>query len=140
MVYKYFEHRADVGIIGIGKTLEESFQEAAKAMFKVMSNIAKVKDNDSVRIKVEAKDEEELFVEWLNELLAQIDLKRMMFSKFEVRIKKSENRFVLTGKAYGEKINPKKHQLKTEVKAATYSQLKIKKEKNKYTSQCVVDV
>ena len=139
MVYKYFEHEADIGIIGAGKTLEDSFTEAAKGMFKIMANIDKIRPEEEVDIKVKAKNKEELFIEWLNELLAQKDLNEMLFSKFKIKIKKKNDSFILEGKAYGEGLNPDKHELELEVKAASYSQLKVEKKKQ-YISQCVVDV
>ena len=46
----------------------------------------------------------------------------------------------LTGKAFGEKINSEKHEIKTEVKAATYSGLKYEEKEGKHYIQFVVDV
>lgn len=138
MVYKYFEHKADIGIIGEGRSLEEAFQEAAKAMFEVMGNLNKIKPIKKIEIKTKAYDEKELFVEWLNELLAQKDINEMLFSKFEVFIEKSDNKYILKGYCFGEKIN-KKHELETEVKAATYSELKLTKNK-KVIIQCILDI
>lgn len=135
MPYEFFDHQADIGIVGIGKTINESFQEAAKAMFEIMCDLKEVKPAKSISIKVDASDASGLLVEWLNALLAQKDIKEMLFSKFEVKIKDNK----LQGKAFGEKLN-KKHHLKVEVKAATFSQLKVFKSGTKYKAQCVVDV
>lgn len=140
MVYKYFEHQADVGIIGIGKSLEEAFQEGARAMFQVMAEIKNIKSKKEIKIKCTAVDESSLFVEWLNELLAKKDTMDMMFSEFKVKIVHSKGKYILEGVAKGEKLDQKKHHLKTEVKAATYSQLKVGREGNKYKVECVVDV
>ena len=134
-MYDYFEHQADVGIIGIGNTLEEAFVEGAKAMFQVMCEIKDVEAKEEVKIEVDASDQETLFVEWLNALLAQKDIKDMLFSDFDVKIEGN----TLKGVARGETMDLDKHEVKTEVKAATYSQLKIVKDKD-YKVQCVVDV
>lgn len=139
-MYKYFDHQADVGIIGFGKTLEEAFEEAAKAMFQFMSDIKNIEPKRSVKIKAEASDQETLLVEWLNALLSKKDIEDMFFSEFKIKIKKQKNKFILIGEARGEKTDYKKHHLKTEVKAATYSQLKIEKQGDIYKVQCVVDV
>lgn len=136
MSYKYFDHKADIGIVGIGASLEEAFQEAAKAMFNVMFDIKKVDIKKKIEISCDAANEEELLVEWLNRLLAEATINNMVFSEFSVKIRNN----TLTGTARGEAINFKKHKVKIEVKAATYSQLKIMKEKNKIIAQCVVDV
>ncbi|HLD48982.1 MAG TPA: archease [archaeon] len=135
-MYKFFEHKADIGIIGIGATLEEAFAEGAKAMFEVMLNIKKVKKAKKIKISCEAQNNEELFVEFLNKLLYEKDVKQMAFCDFDVKIKGKK----LTATAHGEKFDAVRHEVKVEVKAATYSQLKIEKKGNKYYAQCVVDV
>lgn len=135
MSYEYFEHTADIGIIGKGKTIEEAFEQAAQAMFNVMVDIKKVKPTEKITIKADAEQLEQLFIEFLNELLAQKDIKHMVFSKFKVKI----NKLKLTAEVYGEKLQDK-HNIKTEVKAATYSALKVEKDKNNYIVRCIVDV
>jgi len=140
MVYKYFDHQADIGIIGEGRDMNEAFQEAARAMFNIMCNLKKVEKKKSINITVKAKNAEELLVEWLNELLAQINLKNMVFSAFDVYITKRFGRYILKGAAHGEKIDRQKHELKTEVKAATYSQLGVVKTDDHYRCQCIIDV
>ena len=139
MTYKYLEHEADVGILAIGNSLEEAFQEGAKAMFNVMVDIEGVGAKKEVGIKCRAKDIPALFVEWLNELINKRDVEEMFFSEFKVSIKKDKG-YELTGKAIGEKINLDIHQVKTEVKAATYSGLKFEEKNKKYYLQCVLDI
>lgn len=144
MSYQFFEHRADIGIRGIGKTIEKSFEEIAKALFDLEVDIKKVKAIKKIIIKAEAQNYEELLVEYLNALLAESGIKEMIFSKFKVKITKDKkaNKMKLIAEAQGEKLNIKKHRIKVEVKAATYSELKVyqhKKTKN-WISQCIVDV
>ena len=135
LMYELFEHKADIGIRGIGSSLEEAFAEAARAMVSVMIDIDKVIPIKPVEIKCNADNDEELFVEFLNKLLAEATINEMVFSKFIVQIRNHE----LTGTAKGEKLDPEKHEVKTEVKAATYSQLKIQRN-DKFVAQCIVDV
>lgn len=141
MSYEHFEHEADIGIRGKGKTIEEAFQEAAKALFNVEVDIKKIKAVKKIKIECEASNIEELFVEWLNSLLSQASLHEMVFSKFKVKIIKNRN-FEIKGFAMGEKLNAKKHNIKDEVKGATYSQLKVYQDKKTklWISQCIVDV
>jgi SHS2 domain-containing protein len=135
-MYEYFEHQADVGIIGYGKTLEEAFVEGAKAMFQVMCEIKNVKAVKKIKIEVEGNDKETMFIEWLNDLLAKKDIEDMFFSEFEVKIDGNK----LIGLAKGEKMDLDRHQVKVEVKAATYAQLKVEEVDKGYKVQCVVDV
>jgi SHS2 domain-containing protein len=135
--YDYFDHKADVGIIGIGRTLPGAFEQAAKAMFNLMYDVEKVKPLEEIQIECEADNSEELFVEWLNALLAQANIHELGLGEFQVKqIKGSQ----LLGCAKGEPLDPQRHNLKTEVKAATYAMLKVEREDEKYIAQCVVDV
>jgi len=136
-MYETFEHGADIGIRGIGDNLEEAFIECAKAMFDVMVDIKNINPQKLIKFKIKAHNEKELLVEFLNNLLTQADLKNMVFSKFDIIIKNDK---ILKSRAWGEEIDPLKHCLKTEVKAATYSMLKVEKKNNKYIAQCVIDV
>jgi len=139
-MFENFEHKADIGVRGQGKTVEEAFQEAGKAMFSIEINLKKVKAVKRVKIECDAQNLEELFVEWLNALLSQSSIKEMMFSDFKVKITEKENKFNLEGEAIGEKFS-EKQEPKLEIKAATYSQLKVFKDKNnQWIAQCIVDV
>ncbi len=141
MTFETFEHQADIGVKGIGLGIEEAFQECAKAMFSVEINLEKVEPQKSIKIKCSARNQEELLVEWLNSLLAQSSIKDMAFSEFKVMITKEKEGFKLEGEAKGEKLG-EKHEPKIEVKAATYSQLKIYQDEatNNWIVQCIVDV
>ncbi len=134
--YETFEHRADIGIRGYGRRVENSFENGAKAMFSVMADISKVRAEERNDVTCEAPDMEYLFIEWLNNLISLSHLKGMLFSSFKVEI--TGNR--LNGTAWGEHIDTGRHRLMTEVKAATYSSLKVAKENDIYIAQCVVDV
>ena len=140
MSYRFLEHGGEEGILGEGKTLESAFSEGAKAMFAVMVDIKKVKTDKSINISCYADNNGSLFIEFLNELIAQKDIKDMVFSKFEIKIKEINNKFKLSGLAYGEKFNEDKHKPKVEVKAATYSGLKLWKTGNNYKVRCIIDV
>lgn len=145
MSYENFPHEADIGVRGIGKTLSEAFEEAAKAMFNVEVDVKKVKPLKKVKISCSASNNEELFVEFLNALLAQASLHQLVFSKFKVeKIWPEKNQIKLAGNAWGEKLDVEKHRAREEVKGATYSQLKVEKKKIKskevWISQCIVDV
>ncbi|HOK35154.1 MAG TPA: archease [Candidatus Pacearchaeota archaeon] len=139
--YEQFEHEADVGVRGYGKTIKEAFENGAKAMFSVMVNLAKVEPKKEIKIECEADNLEELFVEWLNNLLSEAGIQNLVFNKFKINeIKKTNSEYKLFGSAWGEELNPAKHKPEVEVKAATYSQLKVKKKNDQYIAQTIVDV
>ena len=144
-MYELFEHKADMGVRGFGSTLEEAFQEGAKAMFEVMVDLKQIEPKAGVEVEAFAPDREELFVEFLNQLLYLRDVQEMFFSEFKInsiekREKEGEELLFLKGMARGEKINLKSQRIKVDVKGATFSQLSVKEGNGQWTAQCVVDV
>jgi SHS2 domain-containing protein len=65
-----------------------------------------------------------------------MDVRKMLFSKFEVEIDK----LTLSARIWGEKINQAKHSPAVEPKAVTYNQLSVRKEDGKWVVECVIDV
>ena len=136
--YETFEHGADIGIRGIGRTLEEALINAAKALFSLMViNLEEVRPERRVEISAEAEALEELLLDWLNNLLSVASIENLVFSEFGCQI---EGKYKLSGWAAGEKIDPDRHELGEEVKGATYSMLKVEKISDLWVAQCVVDV
>ena len=140
MPYEILEHEADAGVRGIGDSLEEAFCEAARGMFSLMVDLEAVRPERAVPVRVEAENLEVLFVSWLGELLALRDLTGMVFSRFQARIERAGENWVLRGTAYGEPLDPKRHKPTVEVKAATYYGVKVGKDNGRYIAQCVVDL
>lgn len=139
-MYKTYEHPADIGVYGEGKTLDVAFSEVAKAMLSVICEIDKIKKDKFILIEVESSNEEDLLFAWLNELLSEADINNMFFCECEVGISKSENKFKLKAKCFGDDRENNLDHYKVEVKAATYYDLTVKIEKNKFIAQCIVDV
>lgn len=140
-MYEYFEHTADIGIRGTGTNLAEAFEEAAKAMYNIMVDIENVEERQEVEITVEAKDRENLLVEWLNQLIYESSRQDLIFCNFMIQeLRKVSDGFFLRGLAIGEPLDKSKHEVKIEVKAATYSQLKVEFQRNRVMAQCIVDV
>jgi len=139
MSFEYLDHEADVGILATADTLEEAFEDGAKAMFNAMVDISKVEPLQKFEIKASSEKPDTLFVEFLNHLLSKADLEGVVFSMFRVKIKKGKE-YSLTAEAWGEPLDVKKHNVKTEVKAATYSGLKCWSDSGKHHVQCVLDL
>jgi SHS2 domain-containing protein len=109
-------------------------------MFSLMVDLGTVRLERGVPVVVEAETLEVLFVSWLGELLALRDLEGMVFSRFETKIKREGDRWVLEGKAYGEALDLERHKPAVEVKGATYYGVKVREEEGRYIAQCVVDL
>lgn len=128
---------ADVAFIAYGKNLDELFENAAMAMFEVMINTEQVKSKIKKEINVDGNDLVSLMFNWLNNLLVYVDGDNLAFSKFDVKI--DENKFNLDAVCSGEKIDNKRHEIRTAVKAATYHKLEIKKGEY-WQARVIVDI
>ncbi len=122
--FEVIDHTADVGIIAYGSDLKEAFANAAYGMFSLIADLGEVKENVNRKVEVQSTDEEALLVDWLNELLYLFDVEHVIFKRFDIT---ALSQTQLKAKAYGEKIDTSRHQLKTAVKAATYHMLKIER-------------
>jgi SHS2 domain-containing protein len=134
--FETFEHKADMGIRGRGKTVEEAFINGAKALFSVMIDIENVDVIEEYQVRCSADDMETLFVEWLNSLISLSDSEGVVFSQFELKLRGN----ILEGKAFGETLDRERHRAVVEVKAATYHMLKVEEREGEFVAQCVVDV
>ena len=137
--FEIFEHTADVGIRAYGKNLNEAFENAALGMFDVITDLRKVEAIGEYKIMVDAKDSEQLLVDWLSELLFIHTVKGIMFSKFKVEIMEQEDNWRLMGNASGENYKEGKHPYNTEIKAVTHHILEIKKNEV-YEVQVLFDI
>ena len=81
----YFDHDADMGIIGRGTRIEEAFENAAIAVFAMMTNLGQVALQESVAIEFEEADAELALVTWLNLLLGQARSRALIFGRFHLR-------------------------------------------------------
>jgi SHS2 domain-containing protein len=135
--WEHYSHPADMGIRGFGPTKEEAFSQAALALTAVITDLQTIQPKETVEITCRQQDDELLFVSFLNALIYEMATRRMLFSKFEISIKNHR----LGAKAWGEKIDLKRHNPVVEVKAATYADLKVQQDKDgNWLAQCIVDV
>lgn len=129
---------ADVAFVAYGKDLGELFANSALAMFEVMINTKQVKPNVSRKVEVNGNDLQSLMFNWLNELLLYVDSENLVFSDFEVKV--DEKKLELKAECKGEKIDRKRHEIGTVVKSATMHKMEIKKEKNVWKAQVILDI
>lgn len=135
--WEHFPHQSDIGVRGIGATKEAAFEGAARAMTAVIADPDSVAPAQEITMACEAPDDELLLVDWLNVLVYEMATRKMLFSRFAVRI----TGHALQAAAWGEPVEVARHQPAVEVKGATYTELSVKQdETGRWIAQCVVDV
>jgi len=139
--FEFLEHTADVYVAAYGKTVEEAFENAALAMFEVMTDTDKVSVEVEDNFEVEAEDEFALLYNWLEALLVNFEIKNRVYSQFQISgIGETEEGFRFKAAAWGETFNAEKHVQKVGVKAITYHRMEILKEQNKVTLEFILDI
>ena len=135
--WEHYPHEADMGIRGIGATKEQAFERIAEALTAIITDLDIVIQEIPVTISCTAPDDELLLVDWLNALIYEMAIRKMLFSRFEVHI----SALHLQATAWGEKVDIERHQPAVEVKGATYTDLHVQQSGDGgWLAQCVVDV
>lgn len=139
MPYKFLEHTADVKIEVAEKTLEKAFVSSALALKEVMSDNASIKPKIKKEIKIKSENNESLLYDFLEQFLYLFDARDFILSKInKIKITKSKDKLILTAIALGDKAS--RYKFTNDVKAITYNEMFIKKQKNKTTIVFVLDV
>ena len=135
--YELIEHTADIGIRVKGGDLKGLFRNAALAMFEILAKQIKPaqKNSEKINLKQKADNPEELFINWLNELLSLSDAKGLIFYDFQI---KKIGKFSLEATLLGNNIE--NYKINTEIKAATYHELKLKEDKSGWEAEVILDV
>ena len=136
MAWEHFDHGADIGVRGWGRTRAEAFEQAALALTAVVADPASLTPVTPVAIRCEAPDDELLLVDWLNALIYEMATRRLLFGRYRVAIDGQ----VLTATAWSEPVEQARHRPAVEVKGATYTALLVAPRDGGWVAQCVVDV
>ena len=131
----YFEHDADVGVVGRGATLEEAFVSGAQAVFSLMTRIESVQPRERVAVTFEEADPELAFVTWINQLLGHAHENGLVLGRFE--LERDGDRW--RGSAWGE---PWRAEMErgVDVKGATLTMLSVAQRDGGWEARCGGDV
>ncbi|HHH46352.1 MAG TPA: archease [Thiotrichales bacterium] len=135
--WEHFRHEADIGVRGFGRSPEEAFAAAALALTAVITDPDRVRPREPVPIRAQAPEPDLLLYDWLNSLIYAMATRHMLFSRFDVYIEDGR----LEATAWGEPVDPERHQPAVEIKGATFTELKVKRRPDgTWMAQDVVDV
>lgn len=163
MKFKFLPHTADIKFQAFGKTIEEAFENCSLALVNIITK-DKIKSVIKKTIKINGNDYESLLVNFLEEFLFLFETKGFLLSKInKIKITNKttksminktdkfddknlkeggsdEQYYELICEAIGDKLDKNNYEISNHVKAITYNDMFVKKEKNKFIIQVVVDV
>jgi SHS2 domain-containing protein len=135
--YHIFDHTADLGVDIYGKTLQELYANAAFAIFDIITDLHRVKTLESREITIEGAGREDLLINYLREILYLFNGERLLLKECVVT---EVDRQSLKGIVSGERFNPQKHSINTEIKAVTYHQTSIRQTPKGWRGRVIFDV
>ena len=123
--YEFMDHTADIGVRIYGATLEELFQNAAKALYETLGRFAVKGEGVKREIKIEdAGGGEELLVEWLSELLFRFDAHGELYDRIDFDVLTPER---LAARLQGAAVDLNHSEPNCELKAVTRHATQVKK-------------
>tara|TARA_Y100000310_G_scaffold345782_1_gene469803 strand:- start:6844 stop:7269 length:426 start_codon:yes stop_codon:yes gene_type:complete len=138
--YKYLPHTADTKFRAYGKNLEETFVNAALAVFNVMVETDKVKGKTKKKVAAEGIDLKALLQNFLEQFLILLDSENFFLAKVQkIKISGNEGNYKLTAEATGDDAG-KYETIGPQVKAITYNDMVVDVEKDNCFVQVVLDV
>ncbi|MDP2927329.1 MAG: archease [Candidatus Omnitrophota bacterium] len=135
--YEVLEHTADIGIRVKSSSLEGLFRNAGLAITDISTEKQKTQypEKHKIVITQKADNVEELFVNWLNELLSVSSAEALIFE--DIKISQITENFV-DAIAIGSDM--RNYKTNVEIKAATYHQLKVQKSGSLWQAEVIFDV
>jgi len=136
MKYEYIKDlTSDVAFKAYGEDMKEVFENSAEALLSIFCDIEKIEPKDKLIIEAKGEDPKDLLFNWLQQLIAEIDIEQMFFSKFKItEITKKR----LTAECYGEPLDMDK--AGTVVKSVTNYLFNLEEKDGKFISTVSVDI
>jgi len=137
--YNFIDHTADAAVVVTADTIEELFIASADAFKEVVIESASPKPNESYKLELSSLSQENLLVNFLNELNFRLIYKRKMIcSVNEMKISQNEDIRKLECNLLESDID--ESMIKTEIKSVTYHQMDLAKANEGYKTIIVFDI
>lgn len=138
--FEYLDHTADVQIHAWGCQLDEAFVNAALGMYNYQTPIDALRNgSESVLFRAEGHDIESLLFSFLDECLFHFHTELIACHTLRV-IHFNRDPWSIEVEGTGIVFDPKKHPRGTEVKAITYSAMKIEERPDRADVFVIVDI
>lgn len=137
--FEFIEHTADIGIRVYGGRAEDLFINAARGLFSLLVDYVPDKKIEK-KIVLEEGALEDLFINWLNELISLFYADKILPVEYNVVIHDDGIKKVLEAVIRGEEFSPYENKVNMEIKAATYHNLKVEYKDNRWVAEVIFDV
>lgn len=137
MRYRIIDHTADTGVVVFGTDAQRLFENAAFALFDLMTDLERVVGTETMRLTVSGEDWPDLMVNWMRELLYLWAGQGLLVKAVQVG-RLAENR--LTATLTVAPFDPDRHVIEIEIKAVTYHQLSVDSGPEGWQARIIFDI
>ncbi len=134
--FEFLDHPADVLVHAWGSTFPRAAEGCVNALIQTMvdpKNIREIEEYHYEYMEEADSTLESILVGFLSEILYRFDTESNLIKTLKLKLIEQDGKpYALIGSAWGEKFDSRRHHARTEVKAITYSYLRIQ-----ITSSCV---
>ncbi|KAF8368969.1 arch-1, partial [Pristionchus pacificus] len=143
--FEYLEHPADILLHAWGTTDGEAMEALIESLYGVLTELESIEEVYSYEMEAQGETEDVLIFNTLQEALFAFQAEPYFVGRRVevVNIEKDTKNGTMKGiniRAWGESFEMGKHVQKNDVKAPTYSNMQIKREKDRVDLYVVVDV
>ena len=132
--FQYHDHTADIIVHSWGSSLAEALAQVCVGMFNYMTPLENVDIVGSVDVHATGHDMLDLLYHLLDEFLYMFSTEMHICRCIEI-LAFDEQKFSISARGYGEKMDLKKHEQGTEIKAITMHMMKILDPKSMLTEE-----
>lgn len=137
MPYTLIDHTADLGIRVRAPGLRELFEEAAAAMFDLITEGNGVAAAAVQEMQVGGRDRPDLMVNWLRELLYLWNGNQLLVACTRIDAIRGHD---LSARVWTEVFDPERHELHHEIKAVTYHNIAVRQGGEGWEAVVIFDV
>ena len=132
-----FDHTADVGLAARADSPTELLEALAGCMCDLVCPRKNVSPDNKRTIAVEAPDFEALTVDFLEAVLATIQVDRFAVASIKVT---SVTQTSAATELIGSELDPQRHEILTEIKAVTYHELEVVERDGQWSARVILDL
>jgi SHS2 domain-containing protein len=134
--WEIVEHTADVGIRGWGENFPTVVEALARGLFEVIAGPGEVESQVVHKLRIEGVEREDLLHEALEALNTLHQVRGEIYG--EVRVEALDTGLAI--EVEGEAIDPDRHDLRTEVKAVTWHDLRVEETADGWEGYVLLDI
>jgi len=143
MPYQFLEElaTADIAFRAWGVDLEELFVACADATANVMvEELQSIEPRERRALACENEALDLLLFDFLQELIYYKDAEQLLLRVPEAEIQKDSGQWKLKAVARGEKLDPKRHRQRVDVKAVTLHRFQLEQTRDGWQAQVILDI